>query len=106
MEHLNRRLKSMLRNMGSNVTENSVTLGVKSIGIVQHICQTFLKESGAGATSDHHSIPSFKVDFNLILNTLELNDKKCLFLITIKGIIPVLNFRIICLKVKSIRMLH
>ena len=53
------------------MSQISVTLGAKSIGIVQHICQTFLKESGAGATSGHHSIPSFKADFNLILNTLE-----------------------------------
>ena len=66
MEHLNRRLKSILCSMGSNVTDNSVTLGAKSTGIVQYICQTFLTESGAGEISGHHSIPSFKADFNLI----------------------------------------
>lgn len=58
----------MLRIMDFNVTESSVTLGAKSIGIVQYICQTFLIE-GVGTTSGHHLIPSFETNF--YLSTLE-----------------------------------
>ena len=70
MEHLNRRLKSLLRNMGSNVTNSSVALGAKSIGIVDHVCQLVEKQTGLAKTSDHHSSPSFCNDFNMVLNVL------------------------------------
>lgn len=37
LEHLNRRLKSILRNMGSNVTDRSVQLAAESIDVVHHV---------------------------------------------------------------------
>ena len=46
MEHLNRSLKSLLQNMGSIVTNSSVALGAKSIGIVDHVCQLVEKQTG------------------------------------------------------------
>ena len=70
MEHLNRRLKSLLRNMGSNVTNSSVALGAKYIGIVDHVCQLVEKQTGLAKTSDHYSSPSFCNDFNMVLNVL------------------------------------
>lgn len=70
MEHLNRRLKSLLRNMGSNVTNSSVALGARSIGIVDHICQLVEKQSELAKTSDNHSSPSFCRDFDIVLNVL------------------------------------
>jgi len=38
LEHLNRRVKTTLRNIGSNVTDKSVKLAAESVGIVNAIC--------------------------------------------------------------------
>lgn len=72
LEHLNRRVKTTLRNMGSNVTDKSVKLAAESVGIVNDICHVFERESTSSkASSNKHSCPSFDKDFKLILNTLE-----------------------------------
>ena len=72
LEHLNRRLKTALRNAGSNITDNSVSLAAESISIVQHVCEQFERETcTSGPSSDKHSYPSFEKDFKLILNVLE-----------------------------------
>lgn len=67
LEHLNRRLKTALRNVGSNLTDNSVRLAAESISIVQHICEQFEKETCVSKpNSNKHSYPSFEKDFKLI----------------------------------------
>ena len=58
LEHLNRRLKTTLRNVGSNITDNSVNLAAESIAIVQHVCEQFEREtSTSGPSSDKYSYP-------------------------------------------------
>ena len=75
LEHLNRRVKTTLRNIGSNVTDKSVKLAAESVGIVNAICHVFERQSGSSkASSNKHSCPSFDKDFKLILNTLEEYD--------------------------------
>ena len=54
MEHLNRRLKSVIHGMGANVNPASMQRAGKSIAVVDHICQLF-----NGCSSDHHPIPEF-----------------------------------------------
>ena len=72
LEHLNRRLKSILRNMGSNVTDRSVRLAAESIDVVHHVCNVFVAESSEQKLdSVRHSPPSFEKDFNLILSVLQ-----------------------------------
>ena len=72
LEHLNRRLKAALRNAGSNITDNSVSLAAESISILQHICEQFERETCTSTpSSDKHSFPSFEKDLRLILNVLE-----------------------------------
>ena len=72
LEHLNRRLKSALRNMGSNITQNSVRMAAESIGVVDHICHNFEMESTEhAANSDRHESPSFDRDYKLILSVLQ-----------------------------------
>ena len=72
LEHLNRRLKTALRNAGSNITDNSVSLAAESISILQHICEQFERETCTSTPSlDKHSFPSFEKDLRLILNVLE-----------------------------------
>jgi len=41
MEHLNRTLKSMLGNMGSNTKDSSIDRAANSLGVVSQICKTF-----------------------------------------------------------------
>ena len=70
LEHLNRRVKTTLRNMGSNVK-----LAAESVGIVTAICHVFERQSSSSkASSNKHFCPSFDKDFKLILNTLEEYD--------------------------------
>ena len=66
MEHLNRRLKSVIRGMGANVNPSSVQRAGKSIAVVDHICRLF-----NGRSSDHHPIPEFGEDFDKVLKVLE-----------------------------------
>ncbi len=40
MEHLNRRIKTILRNVGSNVNRNSIIRAGKSIGAIHKVCFT------------------------------------------------------------------
>ena len=42
MEHLNRQLKDMIRNLGSNITPESVQHISKALGAVSDICSSFL----------------------------------------------------------------
>ena len=39
LEHLNRHLKTTLRNAGSDITDNSVQLAAQSIAVTEHMCQ-------------------------------------------------------------------
>lgn len=57
MEHLNRRLKTMLQHKRSNIQPNSIVRAAKSIGTVNRVCQTF--EDMFGNNSDRHPYPTF-----------------------------------------------
>ena len=74
MEHMNRRLKTIIRNMGSNVTESSVKQAAASINIVHHVCQQFEKESGLCTNSSRHPYPTFEKDLQLIVQNLMNNN--------------------------------
>ena len=74
MEHLNRRLKSIMRNMGANVTDRSISVAAKSIGVVNNICKAFENHVEANSSSDHHPPPCFIRDLNLILVVLNEQD--------------------------------
>ena len=45
LEHLNRRLKCALRNMGSNVTDNSVKLAAESVDVINHVCHVLRQQA-------------------------------------------------------------
>lgn len=71
LEHLNRRLKSAIRNMGSNVTDNSVKLAAESVDFIDHVWHVFeTASSRKKRNSDKHSCPSFDKDLALILSVL------------------------------------
>ena len=71
LEHLNRQLKTTLRNMGLNITNSSVKMAAESIDVVDHICQQFERESiECTVDSERHGSPSFEIDYKLILSIL------------------------------------
>ena len=45
MEHLNRRLKMVIRNQGGNVRPELIEKAGRCIGIVQHVCETYFQTS-------------------------------------------------------------
>ena len=72
LEHLNKRLKTALRNVGSNITDNSVQLAAQSVALIEHICQQFQAVTANNkCPSSKHSSPSFETDYKIILNVLQ-----------------------------------
>ena len=70
LEHLNRRLKTIIRNMGSNVTKSSFQQAAASINVVNHISQKFEEEIQSKPNSNLHPYPSFEKDLNLTVQSL------------------------------------
>ena len=66
MEHLNRRLKSMMGNLHSNAKLNTILRVAKSPSLVEHVCQSFQAETGVTPNKGHSSVPSFRKDFEKI----------------------------------------
>lgn len=72
MEHLNRRLKTMLKHSRSNVIKpNTVVRAAKSIGFVNHVCTTFEQECGVKNPYNQHKSTSFEKDLKRILICLQ-----------------------------------
>ena len=71
MEHLNRRLKSILSNMGSNINPHSIIRAGKSVGPVHKICSIFEKETTSSVNSQKHPYPSFQKDLEKITKVLD-----------------------------------
>jgi len=71
MEHLNRRLKIMMRNLGANIKPSSIEKAGRCIGVVQNVCHVFEEETSSKHSSDKHPIPKFKKDFQTILQLLD-----------------------------------
>lgn len=71
IEHLNRRLKTSIRHLSSNVQATSVVRAAKSIGVVHRICSIFENETRPNTGSDKHSDPGFGKDYDQILSALK-----------------------------------
>lgn len=71
MEHLNRRLKRILRAMGANINASAVVRAGKSLAAVHHVCQIFERQTATCLQSDHHAAPSFAKDLSQIVKVLE-----------------------------------
>ena len=70
MEHLNKRLKTIIRNMRGNVNLTTIHKAGKSIAPVQRICEIFEAQTAKKHSSFHH-MPEFGKDFEDILEVLE-----------------------------------
>lgn len=71
MEHLNRRLKTVIRSMGANISPSAIVKAGKAIAPVQHICQEFEQQTTSNKCSGHHAVSKFGRDFSLALEVLE-----------------------------------
>lgn len=71
MEQLNRLLKGVLANMGSNANPNSIIRAGKSIGPVHRICSLFQKETATAVDGQIHRYPSFKSDLSKTTKVLD-----------------------------------
>ena len=74
MEHLNRRLKFMMENLGSNIKPECVqTLG-RTLGIISKLCGHFEDEADATKNKSFHTFPSFNKDLAMIVSQLVSDD--------------------------------
>ena len=71
MEHLNRRLKTMLKNMGANINPNSVVRAGKCVGVINKVCLNFECETAGSSTSDCHPYPTFEKDLAEVVKVLD-----------------------------------
>ena len=71
MEHLNRRLKTAMRNLGANIKPRSIERAGKCIAAVHHVCEEFEEQTSSHHTSIHHPVPDFGKDFFTIVKALE-----------------------------------
>ena len=74
MEHLNWRLKSIIRSMGANVRPEAIVKAGKSLGPVEHVCQLFEEQTSTYTAFNYHRVPSFGKDLNTIVQVLQ-NEK-------------------------------
>ena len=66
MEHLNRRLKTMIRAMGGNVSPSRIQRAGTSLAVVHGVSQRFEEQTARQIHSDRHLYPSFGKDFRTI----------------------------------------
>ena len=74
MEHLNRRLKTMIHRMRANVSPIAIQKAGKAVASVHHVCQQFELQMCKSLRSDHHPYPGFGKDFETTTKALEEND--------------------------------
>ena len=70
--HLNRRLKGIFTNLGSNIDPKSIVGAGQTVATVHRVCQVFDSEIIIGKLNHtRHPYPSFHKDLNLVvLNVL------------------------------------
>lgn len=67
IEHLNRRLKGMIRNIHSKCPEKTIDRVAKSIGTINQVCEILEQENQALRISDGHTRPAFTKELDLIV---------------------------------------
>ena len=72
MEHLNRKLKTIMQNLGPNITPQTIERAAKAFGIVNQVCTQFKKDSEITSNKPYHSMPFFTKDLEKITEHLSL----------------------------------
>ncbi len=74
-EHLNRRLKGMLRSLGSNITSNAIIRAGKCLATIDTVCVNFEeKTSNTSLQFGVHHHPAFGKDLSKIVEVLIAED--------------------------------
>lgn len=86
LEHLNRRLKGLIRELRSNVSQkvvkdnfaiypnNAINRAARSIGVLHEICEVFEEQSSRKFASGNHNAPSLLKDVEMVVKVLEDED--------------------------------
>ena len=69
-EHVNKLLKEVIANMGSNLTEVALRLAAQSVSAMETICQKFDKSSGVPLGTQAHSTKSDETDVARVTSTV------------------------------------
>lgn len=72
-EHVNKKLKYIIQNMGSNLTETSLQRAARSVTTLQEICAKFDGESGVPYTTSAHSTKADVEDVKKVVDTVLKN---------------------------------
>ena len=71
LEHLNCRLKGMIRGLHSNITPKALDRAARSVGLVHQVCDTLLTETGIYREFGRHTRPSFKKECAQMVKNLK-----------------------------------
>ena len=69
-EHVNKLLKHIIRNMGSNLTESALQRAARSVTSLQQICETFDAQSGVPRRSTAHFTRSDHDDVKIVVDVV------------------------------------
>ena len=69
-EHINKLLKYLIRNMGSNLTEFALQRAARSVTSLQQVCETFDVQSGVPWRTTAHSTRCDKDNFRKVVQTV------------------------------------
>ena len=75
IEHLNRRLKTMLRNVA--VTPKVVERAGKCLHLVDNVCRQFERQTASSRGLGYHATPKFGRDLQTVLKVLEEEMYSC-----------------------------
>jgi len=67
-EHVNRWVKIIIRNMGSNVTEGALQRSIRCVAPLRDFCEQFDRESNVPVTTTAHSTKSSDEDLKLVVS--------------------------------------
>jgi len=71
LEHLNHRLKGMIRGLHSNVTPKALHRAAKSVGIVHQVCGNITSQTGIYQESGRHKRPEFNKECSKMVEQLQ-----------------------------------
>ena len=69
-EHINKLLKHIIRNMGSNLTESALQRAARSVTSLQQVCETFDAQTGVPWRTTAHSTRCDKDDIRKVVRTV------------------------------------
>ena len=104
MEHLNRRLKIMIKKLGSNISPATVLPGIQSSGCCRQ-CKATISQNDSllnVENKDFHTVPSTKKNLDMIqqqlteLKVFEVTDKRQYRLYKDNPLLQLIDWKNIC----------